>query len=265
MQSKRTGIDKAFHQIRQAVKRTHHGAHRNAESEQVLAHLHQLLSEASSDAAKSPSQGGRTSQGQETPYGVDGEETSDDDDDVDVAEGMGGAPTLLQHSEGSMAVDDAENPLQLLARASYIQPSPDSRYGKSPQSVQQVSVTSTDRSGQDLQTFFSTPRANLDVGEAIDPISLGLVSDEEADSLFALYACCSPLRGTPSDMCLVFTRGLLTRDGVWTLESTPPSLRGHVRRFSSHPSWPLRHFSWPPARLSPNASPTMRRSWLIVS
>jgi hypothetical protein len=38
--------------------------------------------------------------------------------------------------------------------------------------------------GQDLQTFFGPFRPSLDVGEDIDPIDLGLVTEDESEALF---------------------------------------------------------------------------------
>ena len=90
----------------------------------------------------------------------------------------------------SLAVDDAENPLQLLARASYLQPSPDSRHGRSPQTTRTPQNTAHQSRGEntseDLYAFFAPARALLDVGDDIDPVSLGLVSEDEAAALFDL-------------------------------------------------------------------------------
>ena len=87
-----------------------------------------------------------------------------------------------------MAVDDAENPLQLLARASYLQDSPDSRNGKSPLSMRAAASRDKRHEGdQSLYAFFAPARARLDIGDEVDPVALGLVSDEEASTLFSLY------------------------------------------------------------------------------
>ena len=89
------------------------------------------------------------------------------------------------NSDDHFALDDAENPLQLLARASDLTV-PHSTYS---QSVA-LPVSFPSRSGQsrdlDLQTFFGPFRPNLDVGEAIDPVENGLVTSEEVDGLFTL-------------------------------------------------------------------------------
>ena len=91
------------------------------------------------------------------------------------------------------AVDDAENPLQLLARASYFQPAEEPRKKDTPPQLPTVAVHQRphlrppEKSRvNDVQRFFSSAKANLDVGDDIDPISLGLVTMEEADTLFSL-------------------------------------------------------------------------------
>jgi hypothetical protein len=97
---------------------------------------------------------------------------------------------IVSSGTDSLAVDDAENPLQLLARASYLQPSPDSRQGRSPQTTRTPQNTSkqaqSENTSDDLYAFFAPARALLDVGDDIDPVSLGLVSEDEATALFDL-------------------------------------------------------------------------------
>jgi hypothetical protein len=100
------------------------------------------------------------------------------------------AETLGQNvsdDNDNFAVDDAENPLQLLARASDLSgPSGQTPYANSILS----SVTLMPRAefgrdhDHDLQTFFGPFRPSLDVGEEIDPIDMGLVTVEETDALF---------------------------------------------------------------------------------
>ena len=38
----------------------------------------------------------------------------------------------------------------------------------------------------EIQAFFAPAQVHLDVGPDVDPVSLGLVSEEEADKLFNL-------------------------------------------------------------------------------
>ncbi|KAI9686297.1 MAG: hypothetical protein M1820_010671 [Bogoriella megaspora] len=74
-------------------------------------------------------------------------------------------------------LDDAENPLQLLARASDLHV-PTSRARED-----------QDLSGdhQQVKWYFAPVRAKPDVGLDVDPIELGLVTPEEAESLFTYF------------------------------------------------------------------------------
>ncbi len=89
------------------------------------------------------------------------------------------------------ALEDAENPLQLLARASDLPMSPQNI----PPPPDHVSPAVTvNNSGQrekltdnyDLRSFFGPLSPNLDIGEEIDPIDMGYVTPSEADVLFNL-------------------------------------------------------------------------------
>lgn len=97
-------------------------------------------------------------------------------------------PQFIKRPEETIAIDDAENPLQLLARASYIQPSPDSRHGQSPQQVRVPTGRTPGKEEEEMETqdFFAPTSVNLDVGPEIDPLTMGLVTDDEAESLFSL-------------------------------------------------------------------------------
>ncbi|CAI6085614.1 unnamed protein product [Clonostachys chloroleuca] len=191
--SKRVGLDKALFQIDEAVKRARSGSQTNNDDQRVLAHLQQLLGQLT-DADDTNSThvplgpGSASSSRIEHDTAMD-RMTEGDHSDEEDAGNAAGVPEIIQQTEDSLAIDDAENPLQLLARASYnIQPSPDSRHGKSPQSVL-ASVSSKDQqqTEDELQAFFAPARAKLDIGGDYDPISLGLVSEEEAQMLFTYF------------------------------------------------------------------------------
>ncbi|GKT93698.1 Zn(II)2Cys6 transcription factor [Colletotrichum tofieldiae] len=100
--------------------------------------------------------------------------------------------SLHHHNEESLAIDDAENPLQLLARASNLQLSPKPISGLSPKqpgpraSRKKQHVEQPDEDSE-MQSFFTAVRVNFDVGDDIDPITMGLVTEEEAESLFAFF------------------------------------------------------------------------------
>ena len=175
--SKRTGLDKALYQIDQAVKRARSAGQKSPEDDRILSHLQDLLSGVNTPEPP-PTRGnyGSTSgNGDDDAYSDEGEE--EEQDTVTM-------PDFIQRTEQSLAIDDAENPLQLLARASYIQPSPESRHGNSPQ---QAHTASTQGQTEDeIQAFFAPAQVHLDVGPDVDPVSLGLVSEDEADNLFNL-------------------------------------------------------------------------------
>lgn len=93
----------------------------------------------------------------------------------------------------SLALDDAENPLQLLARASDLQLSPNnvrdiatwpSLATPNPMGGSQVSLESNAIAAK---TFFVPVRVSRDVGADLDPVEVGLVTLPEAESLFSLY------------------------------------------------------------------------------
>jgi hypothetical protein len=170
--SKRDGLEKAVYRIEQALKRTRtQGA--QSEDDQNTLHLQNLLNEA---------QGLLPHQQREN---IDPRFRNDD---VQRLHSHPGPSRQLYvgsdaPSDDHFAVDDAENPLQLLARASDIS-------GPShPTSFPQPSTYSVSRQpeggrDQDLQRFFGAFRPSLDIGEDIDPICLGLVTEEEASLLF---------------------------------------------------------------------------------
>ncbi|KPM35506.1 hypothetical protein AK830_g11071 [Neonectria ditissima] len=188
---KRTGLDKALYQIDQAVKRARSAADKSPDDDRVLAHLRGLLSGAGGDEASAGRAVYSASLGTDADDDAfSGEEEEDDDDDRED-QGRDQDPVamkdFIQRTEDSLAIDDAENPLQLLARASYIQPSPDSRHGSSPQVPLMAVASPQQQSGDEIQAFFAPASVHLDVGEDVDPVSLGLVSDEEAESLFSFF------------------------------------------------------------------------------
>lgn len=169
--SKRSGLEKAIFQVEEAIKKRKSDApsHR-----QTLEQLQKLLSEAqdddSSPTAQTPGLGSAND-----PFAPDTRDMK--------------PPAALQHSErdhvgGSsddqFAVEDVENPLQLLARASDLRivspenhvPTPGSRVNGSEHSA-----------FLDVHQFFLPMKANLDQGAGYDPINIGLVTKEEAETL----------------------------------------------------------------------------------
>ncbi|KAK4093121.1 transcriptional regulator family: Fungal Specific TF [Purpureocillium lilacinum] len=184
IKNKRVGLDKALYQIEQAVKRARGAQKHSADDVKVMTHLRDLLGDV--DAAEtSPSQ---ASASQRRSYGDTEEASSSGDDDGEDNAGAASMNDFVHRTEESLAIDDAENPLQLLARASYIQPSSDSRSRPSPQ-VRPGSHQSPGQADESaaLEEFFTSTHVSLDVGDDIDPITLGLVTQEEAETLFSYF------------------------------------------------------------------------------
>jgi hypothetical protein len=163
--------------VEQAVKRARSGKQQNGDDDKVLTHMRALVAQLDGNEW-SPSQSSvhQGSGEAEVSSSEDGEEVTDQ---TPMSE-------FGQRNEESLAVDDAENPLQLLARASYFQPSRDVRSRSSPQNTRRKGATAGESfESTSLEAFFTGAKVNLDVGSDIDPVDLGLVTEEEADSLFS--------------------------------------------------------------------------------
>lgn len=168
--SKRDGLEKAVFRIEQAIKKSRTQSSQSEEDRNTF-HLQNLLSEAqgllpqtSNGHESSRSEGHPTQQSSRTNGHI--------------------AETSLDGStEEQFAVDDAENPLQLLARASDLSaPTAQSSYSANAVAQHRQSRASSDH---ELQSFFGPFRPSLDVGQDIDPIDMGLVTEDEATALFA--------------------------------------------------------------------------------
>jgi hypothetical protein len=171
--SKRKGVDKALHQIEQAIKKSKTSS---AEDEddvmKVVSHLQDLLDKAQRQLASRRSVGASNSP-------------------IELLQPQESKAGNANTNDG-LALDDAENPLQLLARASDLQlmpltatqnPSPTlSMPFPSPSTTAYASY-----SARAVDSFFVPIRASLDVGPDLDPVDLGLVTFEEATRLFTLY------------------------------------------------------------------------------
>ncbi|KAH1489935.1 hypothetical protein KXX42_000736 [Aspergillus fumigatus] len=115
------------------------------------------------------------------------EETSDDPDQSRTKSPQGAA------AGDNLALDDAENPLQLLARASDLQfSSAECRDAPilSTSSGSQSSLRPNSSPNEDLpiaRSFFVPVKAKLDLGPDMDPIELGLTTLHEAELLFSFF------------------------------------------------------------------------------
>lgn len=169
LDSKRTGLAKAIYQVEQAVQQLQSGRTDPKTNEAAL-HLEHLLS-----AVRHLPQGDRASK--------DGGDASLDDyaqsaglhnDDYSPSNPSSPDSSTPVTAVADYPLNDAENPLQLLAHASDL-----SRLRLNSGPYQDV-----DQSSESVLAFFSPLRPKLDVSPDMDPIELGLVTQAEADELF---------------------------------------------------------------------------------
>jgi hypothetical protein len=176
--SKRDGLDKAVHRIEQAIKKSRTRSSQSEDDFNTF-HLQSLLSEAQGLLPRQ-SVVSRSSDHLSHPRSLPRE----------------GIHHALPHSETRMSddnysVDDAENPLQLLARASdlSVPPQQSHSFNGSFNVVPTTNQPSNHGFGQDqdqeLQSFFGPFRPSLDIDDESDPVNVGLVTLDEADMLFS--------------------------------------------------------------------------------
>lgn len=191
-----------MYQVEQAVKRVKTEGGERPEDRDIVARLRALLDEAEARDGQGNHRQRNVLDDPSTRMFDDDMDEGSSNDDADDASDMGSTPELTQANEDPLAVDDAENPLQLLARASYFQPPEEPRNPPPPQPPMDLrqQLAGTPGSGtagtpgaggsvsgsKDLHGFFAPARVNLDVGEDVDPVYLGLATLEEAEALFAL-------------------------------------------------------------------------------
>ncbi|KAI3319485.1 hypothetical protein HD806DRAFT_509132 [Xylariaceae sp. AK1471] len=196
VKNKHSGLEKAVFQIEQALKRTHPGSDQIQSSEQstelryLLERSRDLLSaersqrHSSSGANRHRRDGAIPSpQHSSTTHGTPPSQT-DSRDDGAVSQNV---------DDDQLNLDDAENPLQLLARTSEllssIGPGNGSVAGHLPPSKSLPSREIMVENGHDgnLPMFFGRFQPRLDVGQDLDPIELGLLTLAEAEALFAYF------------------------------------------------------------------------------
>ncbi|KAI9746353.1 MAG: hypothetical protein M1818_000065 [Claussenomyces sp. TS43310] len=183
IKNKRSGLDKAVYRIEQALKKSK-GKDGQAQEKQTAHRLQDLLSEAQallpdnispSDHGSSLQPLDASPQSQFSPSGQSHDA---------LQQSASSTNTATSGPEDILALEDAHNPLQLLAHAT------SSLHQRQLPSTS-VHVQSGNRRShsdlgpsEDLQTFFGPLNSNLDVGPDIDPIDMGFVTFEETDILF---------------------------------------------------------------------------------
>jgi len=193
--SKRTGLEKALHQVEQAVRRSGSSVP-GIEASKVVSELKALLGTKTNGTPAAMDQTMRSNHANQ-PSTIDimlpdadsdaGESSASDQDAMSIPQDS--TPSQSHNAEESLAIDDAENPLQLLARASDLHVSP--KPGGDPSAREATPHQRARHNKQadkisEVEKFFKLSQFSLDIGPDLDPVELGLMSMEEAESLFTL-------------------------------------------------------------------------------
>jgi hypothetical protein len=195
--SKRTGLEKALHQVEQALRRSGSGG----EATKVVSELKALLGPGPHGAlppaaSHDPSSGPRPAHPRRASRQSDillpdassdaGDSSASDQDAMSAPQES--TPSQGHVGEESLAVDDAENPLQLLARASDLHVSPKANGHVSAEVMSHPRARQSKQGEKisEVERFFKLSQFSLDTGPDLDPINLGLLTLDEADTLFNL-------------------------------------------------------------------------------
>ncbi|KAM7190090.1 hypothetical protein V8F33_009677 [Rhypophila sp. PSN 637] len=218
VKNKRTGLEKALHQVEQAVRRS--GPGQGGEAAKVVSELKALLAAGANsngshpDAQKSPGTNSsnnhhhnhnhnhnhsqnhnhnRPSSGRSDLILPDASSDAGDSSGSEMdtmSAHQESTPSQSHVAEENLAIDDAENPLQLLARASDLHVSPKAGIDHMPvesMAHQRARLGKQTDKISEVEKFFQLTQFSLDIGPDLDPIDLGLITTEEADSLFAFF------------------------------------------------------------------------------
>lgn len=161
--SKRSGLDKAVHQLGKAIKCSKN----NNVPEEEGRRLQLLLSEAENLVS------GRNDNTQVIGHAGPRNNLSSVSPGISDQALFSTPGSTGQMETEDVSLDDAENPLQLLARASDLADTA---------AKQRYMPSSLVETGQ-LRRFFGPFQPRLDVGYDIDPIDIGLVTHEEVTML----------------------------------------------------------------------------------
>ncbi|KFX91255.1 hypothetical protein O988_07839 [Pseudogymnoascus sp. VKM F-3808] len=173
VKNKRTGLEKAVYRIGQAIARSKANGG-ELEDEQAALNLQHLLS---STAGLLPKIQEPQAPQLQAPASVPTHH------DTTTTATATSAYTTHGSRDNNYSLDDAENPLQLLASASGMALSP----RPLPNAQPPTSYVTKDEQDKDLQTFFGPFSPNLDVSEDIDPIDMGYITSGETTALFNFF------------------------------------------------------------------------------
>ncbi|KAJ9145377.1 Protein priB [Pleurostoma richardsiae] len=200
VKNKRKGLEKALYQVEEALRRAATTTPLSVDAGKAILDLKALLG-SGIDVSMPEHPGSRPRQRRmtmESRMTMDSElqdssssEDGGEGDSTTQPDGFAPIVTHRENTEERLAVDDAENPLQLLARASNLHLSPQASSEQSPGTAVSAHPPATlgeqDEEMADVQAYFAYSKFNLDVGPEVDPITLGLVSEEESETLFSFF------------------------------------------------------------------------------
>ncbi|KAI1078005.1 hypothetical protein F5B20DRAFT_550061 [Whalleya microplaca] len=194
VKNKHSGLEKAVFQIEQALRRSHPGSIDQIQSTEQANELRFLLERSRELLNGSQGHPNRLSM----QSGSENEQMEASPQQTSTS--MGTSPSRAgsrddtavnaKIEDDQLSLDDAENPLQLLARTSELLSSI-APQANGTEAARAPSKSSYNRSasieGDDLQRFFGRFQPRLDVGEELDPIEQGLISLTEAEALFTYF------------------------------------------------------------------------------
>lgn len=195
--SKRKGLEKALYQVEEAIRRAGPGV-QGADAGKAISELKSMIAAGQGAHLNGPGESNKRPRLSTAASSELQDSSSEEEESPRPRKGSHRRRTsTFSHShhpvkpEERLAVDDAENPLQLLARASNLHLSPVSSHSQSPgtaasQAPASVVVEENDPEMRYVESFFGTVHFNVDRGEGYDPIELGLVTEDEAERLFDL-------------------------------------------------------------------------------
>lgn len=199
VKNKRKGLEKALYQVEEALRRASPGF-RGTDAGKAISELKAMISagqepqlSGGGDSNKRPRLN-TTASSEHQDYSSSEEE--EEDSPLPRKNTVERRPSVVSQRlvkvEERLAVEDAENPLQLLARASNLHLSPGSSHAQSPGTATSYQPASTvveelDPELRYVENFFGTTAFNIDRAEGYDPIELGLVTEDEAETLFVFF------------------------------------------------------------------------------
>ncbi|EXJ77578.1 hypothetical protein A1O3_09805 [Capronia epimyces CBS 606.96] len=190
VKNKRSGLEKAIHQVEQALKRSKNGS--RGPGLEIETNLRQLIPpprpspSLRRDSSSATSNNGNQQDFSRSSVGIVG---TGESENAPTEAGYDTSPAEVGEKPDELALNNADNPLQLLAMASIL-PGPSPSTATPPflaGAAPRPGVNQENEGDAEIQQFFAPPTANLDNSPDLDPIVLGLVTAEEADSLFTYF------------------------------------------------------------------------------